>query len=100
MTDIKIEEASDTREEQDPLLISSPEIRAGYEVSHIFASLLLCSVHRYSELCIVSFSCQSVCLYLCLSACLPACMKGLNSTEWILKISLVKRLVSYCTLCM
>jgi hypothetical protein len=39
MTDIKVEEASDTQEEQDPLLISSPEIDSEYEVSHIFACL-------------------------------------------------------------
>jgi hypothetical protein len=52
MTDMKVEEASDTQEEQDPLLITSPEIKAEYEVSHMFACLLLFSVHRYPELCL------------------------------------------------
>jgi hypothetical protein len=79
MTDIKVEEASDTREEQDPLLITSPEIKAEYEVSHIFACLLLCSFHRYPELCIVAFSCHSFCL----PACLPPCLHETSQFHWM-----------------
>jgi hypothetical protein len=83
LTDIKVEEDSDTQEEQDPLQITSPEIEAEYEVNQIYLH-----VSCYPELCIIIFL-VSFCL--CLSACLilSACMNHVSSAECILKISLV-----------
>jgi hypothetical protein len=50
--DIKVE-VSDTQEIEDPLLITSPEIKAEYEVSCISTCPSLGAFHRYPELGIV-----------------------------------------------
>jgi hypothetical protein len=59
--DVKVE-VSDTQEEQDPLLISLPEIKAEYEVSCMCACPMLSTFKKYSELYIVFII--SVCLHL------------------------------------
>jgi hypothetical protein len=53
IADIEVEEASDTQKIEDPLLITSPEIKAEHEVSCMFVCLLLGTFHSYPELCIV-----------------------------------------------
>jgi hypothetical protein len=53
ITGIKVEEASDTQEVEDPLLITLPEIKAEHEVSGMSACPLLGTFHRYPELCVV-----------------------------------------------
>jgi hypothetical protein len=52
ITDIKVEEASDTQEVEDPLLVTLPEIKAEHEVS-CMSVYLLGTFHRYPDLCIV-----------------------------------------------
>jgi hypothetical protein len=76
--DIKVEEASDTQEVEDPLLITLPEIKAEHEVSCVSVCLLLGTFHRYPELCIVFL----------IFLCLYVNMKHHQSGEWILKSSL------------
>jgi hypothetical protein len=63
ITDVKVEEASDTQEVEDPLLITVPEIKSEHGVSFMSACPLLGTFHTHLELCIVfliSF-CLSVC---------------------------------------
>jgi hypothetical protein len=78
ITDIKVEEASDTQEVEDPLLITLPEIKAEHEVSGMSLGVLLGTFHSYPELCFVFL----------ISLCLSVSMKHLQSAEWILKSSL------------
>jgi hypothetical protein len=47
IADIKVEEASDTQEVEDPLLITLPEIKVEHEVSCMSVCLLLGTSHRY-----------------------------------------------------
>jgi hypothetical protein len=47
--DIKVEEVLDTREVEDPLLITLPGIKSEREVSCMSARLLLGIFHRYPE---------------------------------------------------
>jgi hypothetical protein len=47
--DMKVEEASDTQEVEDPLRITIPEIKAEHEVSCMSVCLLFGTFHRYPE---------------------------------------------------
>jgi hypothetical protein len=95
ITDIKVEEASDTQEVQDPLLITLPEIRAEHGVSCMSVCPLLGSFERYPELCnvfLISFW---------LSVCFSGHMKDLHSTERIVtssleNVSTALHLVAHC----
>jgi hypothetical protein len=71
---IKAEEVSDAEEEEGPVPITFPKIKAEPEVSCMFVCLLLGRCHRYAEMQV----------FFLISVSLSVHMKQLHAVDWIL----------------
>jgi hypothetical protein len=77
-TSVKVEDVSDTEQEEAPLPLKYSGIKMEHVVSCMSVCPLLGTFHRYLELCIVFL----------ISICRSLHMKYLHRTEWLLKRSL------------